>query len=107
MFNSVQPPNEERDGGNVRHMECAGPTSVVFDPTLTDYDFGPTHPMSPVRVDLTMRLAEELGVLAALERVDAPTATVEQILTVHDQGLVDAAYRAVGYTNSEPGFWVR
>ena len=41
----------------------SGPACVVFDPTLTDYDFGPTHPMSPLRVDLTMRLAEELGLL--------------------------------------------
>ena len=56
-------------------MECAGPTSVVFDSTLTDYDFGPTHPMSPVRVDLTMRLAEELGVLDGVKLVDAPMAT--------------------------------
>ena len=44
-------------------MECPGPASVVFDKTLTEYDFGPGHPMSPVRVDLTMRLADELGVL--------------------------------------------
>ena len=43
-------------------MECAGPSTVVFDPTLTDYDFGPDHPMAPVRVDLTMQLAHELGV---------------------------------------------
>ena len=43
-------------------MECAGPSTVVFDPTLTDYNFGASHPMSPVRVDLTMQLAHELGV---------------------------------------------
>ena len=36
---------------------------MVFDSTLTDYNFGPSHPMSPVRVDLTMRLALELGVI--------------------------------------------
>ena len=42
----------------------SGPACVVFDPTLTDYDFGPTHPMSPLRVDLTVLLARELGVLA-------------------------------------------
>ena len=44
-------------------VECSGPASVVFDPTLTEYNFGPSHPMSPIRVDLTMRLADELGVL--------------------------------------------
>ncbi|HEY0643462.1 MAG TPA: acetoin utilization protein AcuC, partial [Nocardioides sp.] len=62
----------------------------MFDPTLTAYNFGPTHPMSPVRVDLTMRLADELGVLDAIKRVDAPFATPEQIATVHDEGLIDA-----------------
>ena len=81
-------------------MECAGPASVVFDQTLTEYNFGPTHPMSPVRVDLTMRLADELGVLEGIKRVDAPVATDEQIATVHDQGLIDAVTRA----GATPGF---
>ena len=81
-------------------MECAGPASVVFDQTLTEYNFGPTHPMSPVRVDLTMRLADELGVLAGIKRVDAPVATDEQIATVHEQGLIDAVTRA----GATPGF---
>ena len=87
-------------------MECAGPTSVVFDPTLTQYDFGPTHPMSPVRVDLTMRLAEELGVLDRVKVVPAPVATDEQIATVHEQGLIDAVVEAgttPGYENLERG----
>ena len=42
--------------------ECPGPATAVFDRSLTAYDFGPSHPMSPIRVELTMRLAEELGV---------------------------------------------
>ena len=87
-------------------MECVGPTSVVFDQTLTEYNFGPTHPMSPVRVDLTMRLAEELGVLELVKRVDAPVATDEQIATVHDQGLIDAVTRAgatPGYEDASRG----
>ena len=41
---------------------CEGLSSVVFDRSLTDYDCGPDHPMAPVRVDLTMRLAADLGV---------------------------------------------
>ena len=100
MFNTVRGADRGALGGNVRHMECSGPTSVVFDPTLTEYNFGPTHPMSPVRVDLTMRLAEELGVLAGIKRVDAPVATDEQIATVHEQGLIDAVTKA----GATPGF---
>ena len=36
---------------------------VVYDESLTSYNFGPAHPMNPVRVDLTMRLADALGVV--------------------------------------------
>jgi acetoin utilization protein AcuC len=80
-------------------MECAGPSTVVFDPTLTDYDFGPHHPMSPIRVDLTMQLAHELGVTAPdgqsrLRVVPAPMADVDQIATVHDAALIEAVQRA-------------
>ena len=76
-------------------MECSGPATVVFDPTLTEYDFGAAHPMSPVRVDLTMRLADELGVLAnGLTMVKAPMADDDLIATVHDRGLIEAVLRA-------------
>jgi acetoin utilization protein AcuC len=67
---------------------------VVFDPTLTEYDFGPSHPMSPVRVDLTMRLARDLGVLDRLRTVDAPMADDDLVATVHEPGLIDAVKRA-------------
>ena len=68
---------------------------MVFDPTLTEYDFGPAHPMSPVRVDLTMRLAEELGVVGGqLARVPAPVATDDEIARVHDAVLIEAVMKA-------------
>ena len=52
-------------------VPCSGPATVVFDQSLTEYDFGPEHPMSPLRVDLTMRLATELGVVGDRLRVVA------------------------------------
>jgi acetoin utilization protein AcuC len=73
---------------------CTGPASVVFEPTLTEYDFGPSHPMSPVRLDLTMRLARDLGVLDHLRVVPAPMAGDDLIATVHDAALIDAVQRA-------------
>jgi acetoin utilization protein AcuC len=73
---------------------CAGRGSVVFDPSLTEYDFGPSHPMSPVRVDLTVRLARALGVLDRLDVVPAPVADDDLIATVHDRGLMEAVQRA-------------
>ena len=47
---------------------CDARSTVVFDPLLTGYDFGPDHPMSPVRVDLTVRLAEALGVRSVVRK---------------------------------------
>jgi acetoin utilization protein AcuC len=41
-----------------------GPLTLAWDDRLTGYDFGPGHPLAPVRVELTMALARELGVLA-------------------------------------------
>jgi acetoin utilization protein AcuC len=74
---------------------CAGPASVVFDESLVRYDFGPGHPMSPLRVDLTVRLSEELGVFDdGVRTVPAPVADEEAVLTVHDEALVEAVTRA-------------
>lgn len=71
----------------------AGSACVVFDKTLTEYNFGPGHPMSPIRVDLTMRLAESLGVVGGttgLVTVDAPIASDDLIASVHSGDLIEA-----------------
>ena len=43
-------------------MVCAA--GVVWDERYLAYDFG-DHPLNPLRLDLTIRLARELGVLDA------------------------------------------
>ncbi len=83
-------------------MSGCGRTTVVFDQTLCEYDFGPTHPMSPLRVDLTMRLAQELGV--APEVVAAPIASDDLIATVHDPRMIEAVQRmTLGSLDEEHG----
>ena len=57
--------------------------TLVFDERLIAYDFGPSHPLNPVRVDLTMQLARELGVVDWLDVVTAEPCTDEQLATVH------------------------
>ena len=90
-----------------------GPACAVYDHTLVEYDFGASHPMNPVRVDLTMRLADELGFLggmpgaadpasrsgrgtapAPLEVVAAPVADDALVRTVHEEAYVEAVRRA-------------
>lgn len=79
-------------------VTCSGPATVVFDASLTEYDFGPSHPMSPLRIDLTMRLADEIGVLATgggpVRTVAAPMATLDELVTVHDPAYIEAVQRA-------------
>jgi acetoin utilization protein AcuC len=80
--------------------QCSGRATVVYEPSLTEYDFGPQHPMSPVRVDLTMRLADAVGLLgedsspAGLRVVPAPTADRELLATVHEVALIEAVMKA-------------
>src|SRR5215218_5855489 len=64
---------------------------VMWSDELLDYDLG-DHPLDPVRVELTIALARELGVLDRPGvRVEAPTPAEDAALTrVHDQGYLDA-----------------
>ncbi len=62
---------------------------VVFDEALTSYDFGASHPMAPVRIDLTMQLARELGVLDRLDVVGAVPATEDELARVHSAQYIE------------------
>lgn len=69
---------------------------VVWDSSFTRYDFGPTHPMAPARLDLTARLCDALGVfdVDGVEVVGAEVATDELLATVHDDDYVAAVKAA-------------
>ncbi|HYN30129.1 MAG TPA: acetoin utilization protein AcuC [Dermatophilaceae bacterium] len=68
-------------------------TRVIWDDCFTAYDFGRDHPMSPVRLDLTTRLARALGVLDDLEVVCPEVCPDDVLTTVHEPAYV-AAVRA-------------
>jgi acetoin utilization protein AcuC len=74
----------------------AGPLSVVWDERLIGYDFGPGHPLAPVRVELTMALARELGVLAQppVSLRGAVPAETDELELVHDAAYIDAVRQA-------------
>ncbi len=57
---------------------------------MTRYDFGPSHPMNPVRLDLLMRLARALGVLDHVELVAPRLATNAELLRVHTAAFLGA-----------------
>jgi acetoin utilization protein AcuC len=70
--------------------------AVIWDDALLGYTMGGDHPLHPVRLDLTMRLADSLGVLRS-DRVELlrPEPADEALLTlVHDAEYLEAVRRA-------------
>ncbi len=57
--------------------------AVVWDRALLGYDLGGDHPFNPVRLELTVRLATELGVLSGVELLVPTGAGDEELLRVH------------------------
>ncbi len=73
-----------------------GSLTLVWDERLTRYDFGPGHPLAPVRVELTIALAREFGVLdrAAVTMVTPAAAQLTELELVHDADYIDAVRQA-------------
>ncbi|MEI7777978.1 MAG: acetoin utilization protein AcuC [Actinomycetes bacterium] len=77
--------------------------AVIWDAELAAYDFGPGHPLAPIRVQLAHRLASDLGVLTQpnVTKIDhIEPVSDEDLLRVHEAEYVHAVKRA----GSEPGF---
>lgn len=73
--------------------------AMFWDPALTDYDFGPGHPLAPVRVRLTVELAAALSVLPLT--TSFRSARDDELATVHDPGYIEAVRR--GYPDRRYG----
>ncbi len=73
------------------------PAWLAWDDRACSYDFGPGHPLAPVRLRLTARLCADLGLLAPVGPVEvvAPVeASVEALGRVHDLAYVVAVQAA-------------
>jgi len=82
---------------------------VAWDDRLTRYDFGPGHPLAPVRVELTVELARDFGVLntAGVTVAVPEPATVAEIELVHDPAYIGAVRQASAGETDDPGFLLR
>ncbi len=72
----------------------AGALQVFWDEKLLAYDFGSTHPLNPVRVELTMDLSRRLGVLAGAELRGFESAGDGLLSLVHGREYIEAVKRA-------------
>jgi acetoin utilization protein AcuC len=76
---------------------------VAWDERLTSYDFGPQHPLAPIRVKLTMELAQAFGLLTedGVTVATAPSASDAELELVHDPAYIavvkDAGALAAGH----------
>src|SRR5699024_6592037 len=74
------------------------------------YNFGPTHPMAPIRLGLTKGLIDALDLTAGIEIADAPVASRSELELVHDGRFIDSVQaerpdEAVGLgTEDDPVF---
>jgi acetoin utilization protein AcuC len=67
--------------------------AVAWDPALLGYGFGPGHPFDPLRLELTVALAAEFGVLPQLLAFEP--ASDELLTTVHEPAYVEAVRAGV------------
>ncbi len=67
------------------------PVALVWDEGVVDYDFGPRHPLRPVRVELTRALVRSSDLLVGRAVEVAPARTGEDALVrVHREPYVEA-----------------
>jgi acetoin utilization protein AcuC len=78
--------------------------AAPWDRRLLGYDFGAGHPLAPVRVELTMALAEQLGVLDRIDVVGFDSATPEVLQLVHTPGYIAAVQRAGETLRPDPSY---
>lgn len=78
--------------------------AVPWDESLISYNFGPGHPLAPVRVELTMALAEELGLFdaEAVTRIKSEPASDEELLLAHTAEYIEAVRRSGTHLNPDP-----
>ena len=68
--------------------------AVVWDESFLGYDLGGDHPLNPVRLDLTVRLARALGVLDGVELIAPEPASDAEIERVHEPSYLNAVQAA-------------
>src|SRR5487761_1627659 len=73
-----------------------GSFTLFWDPRMAGYDFGPAHPLAPVRVKLTIELAAALGVLGlpSVSVAVPASASDAELSLVHDPAYLQAVMRA-------------
>jgi acetoin utilization protein AcuC len=86
--------------GRIPPVTCT--LHLSWDERLISYDFGPQHPLAPIRVKLTIELAQALGVLTrpGVLVEAAAAATDAELELVHDPAYIAVVKGAGGESES-------
>ena len=77
---------------------------VVWDPALLAYQLSADHPLNPIRLDLTISLATELGVLEGISMYAPQPATDEVLGRLHTPEYV-ATVKKASLPGAEGAWW--
>lgn len=67
---------------------------LAWDPQFCDYNFGPNHPMNPLRLDLTARLMREYGLLPINDPTPTKVASDSLLQQIHTKNYIEAVKAA-------------
>ncbi|MER6530634.1 acetoin utilization protein AcuC [Streptomyces sp. NPDC001508] len=81
----------------------SGHAQLMWDEAVTGYDFGPDHPMDPVRLELTRRLVGAFGLDRAVQIVAAKPAGESTLRLVHREDYIEAVKAASADPRSADG----
>jgi len=73
--------------------------ALIWDPRLAAYDLGPSHPLNPLRLVLSVELMESFGLLFPDVVIAPREATESELLLVHSSGYIEAVRHAGDWTS--------
>ncbi|CAN5753382.1 acetoin utilization protein AcuC [soil metagenome] len=75
--------------------EAAEPTALIWNDEELNYDFGPDHPLKPIRVELTVDLIRACGLDQGqgVATLDRDPFTTDDVLDLHTPDYVDTVMR--------------
>lgn len=81
----------------------SGKTAFIFAPAFLNYKFMDDHPFHPKRLEITLDLLEQLGLLPQDQILSPRPATVEELALVHDPIYIQAVQQASQAADKEGG----
>lgn len=84
----------DQTADTVIHRPVRAEDIVVWSEDYLGYRWSADHPMNPTRLDLTMALATDIGLLDGIELVEPSAAPDSELLRIHTSAYIEAVKQA-------------